>query len=135
MQGLMDKKSEISERITELIEFLGLNASSFSKKLGYKRAQSIYDILNGKSLPSFDFFYRLLNTEFSVQVNLEYIITGNGELIDHTPISSARHDNSNELKMIKELAAENAILKRELEEYRQGKRVQHRSHGNYAAEP
>lgn len=76
----MEKNTGISERVSQLIDFLGINANEFAKKLGYKRSQTIYDILTGKSAPSFDFFYRLLNTEYSEFLNLEWLIAEKGSI-------------------------------------------------------
>ncbi|MCO7355737.1 hypothetical protein NHN20_09465 [Riemerella anatipestifer] len=76
----MKKNTEISERITQLIDFVGSNKNDFAKKLGYERSQSIYDIVKGKSKPSFDFFEKLLNSEYSEYINIEYIITGIGDI-------------------------------------------------------
>lgn len=75
------KNTEISARIAEIIERVGENPSSFAKRLGYPRAQTIYDILSGKSAPSYDFFYRFANTEISANINLQWLLTGNGNMI------------------------------------------------------
>lgn len=77
----MDKITEISERVAQLIEYWGVNKNDFAKKLGYKRAQTVYDIVNGKAKPSFDFFNRLYNTEYSENINPFWIFTGKGEMI------------------------------------------------------
>lgn len=76
----MKKNTDFSERINEVIDFLNVSKNVFAKKLGYERSQSIYDIANGKSKPSFDFFKRLLNSEFSEIISIEYLITGDGSL-------------------------------------------------------
>ena len=38
-----------SEKIGELLKYLGLNAKTFAERLGYERPQVIYDILKGKT--------------------------------------------------------------------------------------
>ena len=76
----MDKNTEISERIIEMIDFLGVTKNDFAKNLHYNRSQAIYDITNGKAKPSFDFFEKLLNSEYSELINVEYLITGIGFL-------------------------------------------------------
>lgn len=76
----MQKNTDFSERIMQVIDFVGDTKNEFAKKLGYERSQSIYDIVNGKSKPSFDFFEKLLNSEYSEIVNIEYIISGKGNL-------------------------------------------------------
>ena len=82
LQEIMKKNTEISERIAKLIEYTDVSSNEFAKKLGYKRSQTIYDILNGKSAPSYDFFNRLLNTEYSETINLKWLITGSGYMLN-----------------------------------------------------
>ena len=77
----MKKNTEISERITQLIDFVGDTKNVFAKKLGYERSQAVYDMINGKSKPSFDFFEKLINSEYSEFVNIENFISGTGEFI------------------------------------------------------
>lgn len=73
------KITEISARVSKMIEMLGQNPNSFAKKLGYARAQTIYDIVEGKSAPSYDFFNRFVISEFSVCFNLRWLLAGEGE--------------------------------------------------------
>jgi len=80
MQEKSKKNTEISERIYQVIEFLAITPNKFSKSLGYVRTQTIYDILNGKSAPSYDFFKRLFNSEYSEIIDPIWILTGNGSL-------------------------------------------------------
>ena len=78
----MEKKNaEISARIAEMIDLIDENPNSFAKILGYSRAQTIYDIINGKSAPSYDFFNRFANTEFSDKISLQWLLTGKGEML------------------------------------------------------
>jgi phage repressor protein C with HTH and peptisase S24 domain len=65
MQEKNNLFSDVSEKLKKLISDTGNNTNSFAKKLGYERSQAIYDILNGKSQPSFDFFKRLKQSEYS----------------------------------------------------------------------
>lgn len=81
MQGKEVKVSEISERISKLIDSLGFNPNTFATVLGYNRSQTIYDILNGKSKPSFDFFSRLMNSEISEKCNVEWLFNGRGDML------------------------------------------------------
>ena len=57
--------TSISERILQLIDFLKISRNAFAKKLGYSRSQVIYDIVNNKAKPSFEFFEKFLNSEYS----------------------------------------------------------------------
>lgn len=76
-----EKNTEISARVAEIIKNEGLTANTFATKLGYTRSQTIYDILNGKSAPSYDFFRRLLLSEYSEKYSINWLITGRGEMI------------------------------------------------------
>lgn len=78
----MGKNTEISERISEMIESLDSNPNSFAKALGYSRAQTIYDIVNGKSAPSYDFFKRFQISEFSDIINIDWLLTGRGNKLN-----------------------------------------------------
>lgn len=86
-----EKNAEISARIAEIIERVGENPNSFAKCLGYSRAQTIYDILNGKSAPSYDFFKRFANTEISAKINLRWLLTGKGDVLK-TKCSSVQQE-------------------------------------------
>jgi len=83
MQEKNKKNTDISERIYQVIEHLSITPNKFTKTLGYKRAQTIYDILNCKSAPSYDFFNRLFNSEYSAMINPIWLLTGKGALTDN----------------------------------------------------
>lgn len=87
----MNKSTNISERITQVIDYLKVNPNSFAKKLGYERSQALYDIINGKSKPSFDFFHKLYSSEYSESINMEWLVTGKGDMIP-SPIPTAIAD-------------------------------------------
>lgn len=74
------KNTEISDRISELIEALGVNPNAFAVALGYKRSQTIYDIVNGKCAPSFDFFNKLALSEYAPKIDLHWVLTGEGTI-------------------------------------------------------
>lgn len=65
-----EKLAEISARITKVIAYLGETANSFATKLGYQRAQTIYDIQKKKSAPSYDFFQRFTIAGYSAIIIL-----------------------------------------------------------------
>lgn len=77
----MKKNTNISERISKLIEALGVNANAFANKLGYARSQAVYDLISGKANPSFDFFSKLLNSEYSETISVEWLISGRGQML------------------------------------------------------
>lgn len=76
----MNKNTNISERISQMIDYLNISTNDFAKKLGYTRSQAIYDIINGKSKPSYDFFFKLKDSEFSEMFNLDWVIAGEGTM-------------------------------------------------------
>lgn len=93
-----EKLAEISARVTKVIEYLGETPNSFATKLGYPRAQTIYDIQKKKSAPSFDFFQRFSVAGFSAIINYDWLLTGEGsmlrtdEKIDNTPVAHHTED-------------------------------------------
>ena len=77
----MKKNTTISERIIQITDFLGISVNDFAKKIGYNRSQAVYDVINGKSKPSFDFFDKLYNSEYSEKFNYEWLLTGKGNML------------------------------------------------------
>lgn len=74
------KDTEISARVALVIQSLSLTPNSFASTLGYQRSQTIYDIINGKSAPSYDFFRRFMLSPFSRQINIDWLLTGRGKM-------------------------------------------------------
>lgn len=103
---MKEKNAEISARIDEIICILHTNPNKFANALGYSRAQTIYDILEGKSAPSYDFFKRFTMSGYSVFINLRWLLSGEGN-----PIVEERYLES-DLPIIKgEMAPEEAAQK------------------------
>ena len=75
-----EKISEISARISKILAEEGLSPNNFAIKLGYPRSQTIYDIINCKSAPSYDFFNRFAISGFSETYNLDWLLTGRGDM-------------------------------------------------------
>ncbi len=108
---MKEKNAEISARIDEIICLLHTNPNKFANALGYKRAQTIYDILDGKSAPSYDFFNRFAMSGYSVFIDLMWLLTGRGN-----PINEEAYYES-DLPIVKhEMTSEQAAQK--LEEIR-----------------
>lgn len=76
-----EKLAEISARITKMIAYLGETPNSFAIKLGYSRAQTVYDIQKMKSAPSYDFFQRFSIAGFSAIINIDWLLTGEGSML------------------------------------------------------
>ncbi|MCL2040877.1 MAG: hypothetical protein FWG84_02400 [Bacteroidales bacterium] len=86
----MKKNTIFSERLLKLIDYLAIKPNNFAKKLGYDRSQTVYDIINGKSMPSYDFFFRFINAGFSEIINVEWVIAGKGKMLKkENPISNS----------------------------------------------
>lgn len=75
-----EKIAEISARIDTIIECCATVPFNFAKILGYSRAQTVYDILNKKCAPSYDFFNRFTDSEYSAIINLRWLLNGEGEM-------------------------------------------------------
>ena len=123
------------DRISLIVEKEGFNGSSLSKKLGYPRSQTVYNIMVGKVFPSFDFLFRLFSAKEFDKYNPIWLITGKGLIyksegdqkitttIAQEPTSNYEPVNTNEmeeqLKFLRELAAERGEeikhLRREIE--------------------
>lgn len=78
---MREKNAEISARVDEMICLLHTNPNKMANALGYSRAQTIYDILNGKAAPSYDFFRRFLASGYAAFINLRWLISGEGSPI------------------------------------------------------
>ena len=81
----LKKYTEISERIEKVIDNQKITKNKFAKMLGYSRSQSVYDIINGKSKPSFDFLRKLFSSELSENISSRWLLTGEGEMLKKKP--------------------------------------------------
>lgn len=75
---MREKNAEISARVGLMIDLLHTNPNKLANALGYGRAQTIYDILNGKAAPSYDFFKRFLASGYAAFISLRWLISGEG---------------------------------------------------------
>ena len=90
-----DKYNLYSNRLELIINELQLSPLAFAKKLGYSRADKIYNILNNKNKPSFDILADItINFE---NVNLKWLLTGEGQPFTPTiPLSNNNYSLDNE---------------------------------------
>jgi transcriptional regulator with XRE-family HTH domain len=72
--------TKISERVKIIVDNESVTIAKFSQNLGYERSQTIHDIVNGKSNPSYDFFYKFVKSEYSATYDLYWLITGEGSM-------------------------------------------------------
>jgi phage repressor protein C with HTH and peptisase S24 domain len=75
------KNTIVSERILQVIDYIGISKNAFAQNIGYERSQALYDIINNKAKPSYDFFDRFVNSEYSENINTDWLITGKGEML------------------------------------------------------
>lgn len=75
-----EKNAGISARIRSIIDDIGVSPNAFALKLNYKRGQTVYDILNGKSAPSYDFFNRFMLSAYSEIYSMDWLLTGRGDM-------------------------------------------------------
>lgn len=85
-----EKNTDISARIIVMLESLNVSANEFAQKIGYARAQTVYDAIKGKVTPKFEFYERFVNSEYSAKINIEWLLTGKGEMLK----SSAVYQNN-----------------------------------------
>jgi hypothetical protein len=90
MQENGKKNTEISARISTMLDFLAITPNLFAKQLGYERSQTLYDVINGKSAPSYDFFRRFGLSEYSETINVSWLLTGKGNMTNKTELEKER---------------------------------------------
>ena len=69
----------VGKRLETIIRHYDLTPNEFSKRLGFDRADKIYNILKGKFLPSFEILNAITNK--FVEINLTWLITGDGKML------------------------------------------------------
>lgn len=71
--------------IEALAEYLKISVAELSQKAGYERAQSFYDVLNGKTKNISPKMAKNIVSAFP-EINKDWLLTGNGEmLVQNTP--------------------------------------------------
>lgn len=77
----------VSERFNSLLKALKLSVSDLAKSLGYSRYDKLYNISNGKNLPSFEILHDI--TKKFVSVNANWLLTGKGNMFNQENDESA----------------------------------------------
>ena len=123
MQANLKKISHFFERIMQIAEYYGYkNANEFAKKgLNYNSSEKINRLKSPNNKPSIDILLDISN-KFE-EIDSGWLLTGKGTML-RKKINNKNHDESIEFKsdivitkvleMVKELSAENALLKKEL---------------------
>lgn len=81
------KISGIADRIKQLLDAKGLNASSASKELGYTVPSKLYGILSGASLPGFVTLTDML--ERWSDLSAEWLLRGRGQMLVGEAVQAA----------------------------------------------
>lgn len=84
---MVDTKIIVSERFNSLLKALKLSVSDLAKNLGYSRYDKLYNISNGKNLPSFEILHDITNK--FVSVNANWLLTGKGNMFNYENDESA----------------------------------------------
>lgn len=84
---MVDTKIIVSERFNSLLKALKLSVSDLAKSLGYSRYDKLYNISNGKNLPSFEILHDITNK--FVSVNANWLLTGKGNMFNDENDESA----------------------------------------------
>lgn len=117
----------VGERLEKVIRYYKMSPNEFSKLLGFERADKIYNIIKGRFLPSFEILYAITNK--LVDIDLVWIITGKGDMLkqrtDQPSIDKKEtgYQSKYAIDMIRELSAENALLKAKLEKLHKEKKA------------
>ena len=70
---------DIIDRLQEIIDYAGLNVSSFAKKIGVVDQTIRGIVVQRRNKPGFDILAKILQT--FTWINAEWLITGKGEMI------------------------------------------------------
>lgn len=79
--NFMENSADFSERLKNIIDYLNVTPNTFGQILGYNRSQTIYDLINNKCKPSYDFVKKLMDSEISDTISVDWLITGRGEML------------------------------------------------------
>ena len=90
----------MKEVICKLLEYSNLNVKQFSEKLGKKRAQAIYDILNGKTKRISETLASQIISAFP-EIDRAWLLTGEGSMLknidssqDSSPVFADNHSTA-----------------------------------------
>lgn len=84
---------ELKDRIAAILNYVGLSASAFAKRIGAKTSQAIYDLLSGKTKTlSSDIINKIVSCYPSLSI--EWLMTGEGEMIKPSVQQTSFGDHS-----------------------------------------
>jgi len=85
-----------SEKIEKLLIYLNINAKAFSEKLGYSRAQIIYDIQKGKTKAISDELASKIVSVFS-DISKSCLLADEGDMIRSNITQNTTGDNNTQI--------------------------------------
>lgn len=111
-------KEIISDRLSQIINVLGINKNRLALDLNFKNSV-VGNVVNQRNLPSFDFLFRL--KQYEPRLNMNWFIFGEGTMFINENNSNINIDEN--LNVYKELAEslkrENTLLREKLEQKEQ----------------
>lgn len=104
---------DIIDRLQEIIDYAGLNVSSFAKKIGVVDQTIRGIVVQRRNKPGFDILAKILQT--FTWINAEWLITGKGEMIKQE--TTAKTENSPSLtELIQYLREKDLKIEKLIEE-------------------
>ena len=104
---------DIIDRLQEIIDYAGLNVSSFAKKIGVVDQTIRGIVVQRRNKPGFDILANILQT--FTWINAEWLITGKGEMIKQE--TTAKTENSPSLtELIQYLREKDLKIEKLIEE-------------------
>ena len=120
----MKKNTDFSARLKDVIDFLKVTPNTFGQILGYNRSQTIYDLINDRCKPSYDFVKKLMDSEYSETISVDWLITGRGEMLrSNLPVAQPTTEPGTGIPLIPlnamagAFAGEQVVLELECERY------------------
>lgn len=89
----MVNTDDFIKRLEVILEYYGLNASSFADKIGVQRS-SMSHLLSGRNKPSLDFILKII--DFFPEVDLYWVLNGKGVFPKNSTIEENLETKSNE---------------------------------------
>ena len=77
------KKVKDGERLSTVLDMIGVTVTDFSKNIGYASTKSVYDIINGQTALKSAICYRIAKAY--PEVNVNFLLRGDGPVILDRP--------------------------------------------------
>lgn len=77
----------INLRITQFAQAMGMNPNQFAREVGYKRPDNIYNVLAGRTKPSWEMLEAIARRFEALDTN--WLLRGTGHMFHEPPVSKA----------------------------------------------